>query len=289
VSREAEGGRSGAGRPGAGMDSSVPQSARVYDYWLGGKDNYPADRALGEALAQQIPTIRTMVRAQRAFLRRAVRYLVRDAGVRQFLDVGTGIPTAGNVHEVAQEIAPNCRVLYVDNDPLVLAHARALMTSTPTGSTAFITADLRTPDTILDDPALASTLDLDRPVALMLIGILHHLHDADDPYGLVRRLLEAMPSGSYFVLTQPTADFNPEAMAGMASTAEQGGIPYVPRSYEETSAFLEGLEPVEPGVVPILAWRPELEEDAPGGPVVALHPELDVRSVYGWAAVARKP
>lgn len=252
---------------------------------------------MGEALAQQIPTIRVMVRAQRAFLRRAVRYLVRDAGVRQFLDIGTGIPTYGNVHEVAQQIAPDARVLYVDNDPVVLAHARALMTSTDAGATAFITADLRDPEAILTDQTVAQTLDLQRPVALMLIGILHHLRDVDDPYGIVARLLGALPSGSHFVITQPTGDFDPEAMAGMAATAEQGGIPYVPRSFAQTAAFFYGLELVEPGVVPILGWRPELKTDEPtdsaAAAVVALAPDadvdVDVRSVYGWAAVARKP
>lgn len=276
------------------LDTGVPQSARVYDYWLGGKDNYPADRAMGEALAQQIPTIRTMVRAQRDFLRRAVQYLVRDVGIRQFLDVGTGIPTFGNVHEVAQAIAPESRVLYVDDDPIVLAHARALMSSTVEGRTAFITADLRKPEAILKAPELAATLDLQRPVALMLIGILHHLRDADDPHEIVARLMAALPSGSYFALTQPTADFDPEAMTGMAATAEQGGIPYVPRSYAATEAFFAGLELADPGLVPILGWRPETPAGGGGdGSVVALHPptetSVDVRSVYGWAAVARKP
>ena len=269
---------------GAEIDTSAPQSARIYDYWLGGKDNFAPDRAVAEALATQIPTIRTMVRSQRVFLARAVDYLVREAGIRQFLDIGTGIPTLDNVHEVAQRIAPESRILYVDNDPIVLAHARALMTSTEQGRTAFIFADIRQPDAILDDSTLRQTLDLGRPVALFLVGILHHLRGDDDPRGIVTTLLEALPSGSYLALTHPTADFNAEAMAGMAATAEQSGIPYVPRSRAEVEALVTGLTLVEPGLVPIPAWNP-LGLENPGSAEV----DRDPYSVYGWAAVARKP
>jgi S-adenosyl methyltransferase len=218
-----------------------------------------------------------MVRAQRAFLARAVRYLAGEAGIRQFLDIGTGIPSANNVHEVAQEVAPDTRVLYVDNDPLVLAHARALMTGSPAGRTAFIQADLRDPDGILASPTLKSMLDLDEPVALMLVGILHHLRDDDDPYGIVATLLAALSSGSYLTVTHPSADFDPGAMAAVAATAEQSGIPYVPRSRADTERLFAGLELVEPGVVPILGWRPDADTST------------DVNSVYGWAAVGRKP
>src|SRR6266496_370243 len=165
------------------LNTNVAQSARVYDYWLGGKDNFPADQAVAEAIAEQVPTIRAQVREQRAFLGRTVRYLVGEAGIRQFLDIGTGIPSAGNVHNVAQELAPESRVLYVDNDPIVLAHARALRPGTPQGRVAYIQADLRQPETILGDPAVARTLDLARPVGLVLIGIMHHLRDEDDPRG----------------------------------------------------------------------------------------------------------
>jgi SAM-dependent methyltransferase len=276
-----------AGGPGPGggqIDTTVPQSARIYDYWLGGKDNFAPDRVVAEALAAQIPTIRTMVRSQRVFLVRAVDYLVREAGIRQFLDIGTGIPSQDNVHEVAQRIAPESRILYVDNDPIVLAHARALMTSTEQGRTAFILADVRQPQAILDDPTLRNTLDLGRPVALFVVGVLHHLHNSDDPRRIVRTLLDALPSDSYFVLTQPTADFDPPAMAGMAATAERSGIPYVPRSRAEVEALLEGLTVVEPGVVPIPAWNP-LDLDYPG----SAETDSDPYSVYGWAAVARKP
>jgi SAM-dependent methyltransferase len=259
------------------INTNVPQSARVYDYWLGGKDHFPADRALGDAIAEALPTIRTQVRAQRAFLGRAVRYLARDAGIRQFLDIGTGIPTAGNVHDVAQEIAPESRVLYVDNDPIVLAHARALMAGTPEGSVAFIQADLRDPEAILGDPAVAATLDLAQPVGLVLVGVMHHLRDSDDPRRVVATLVGALAPGSYLVLSQSTPDFDPAAMRNLAAASEQGGIPNVPRTLADTEPFFAGLELVEPGLVPMAAWRPD-----PGA-------EQDPRSVYAYGGVARKP
>lgn len=259
------------------INTTVAHPARVYDYWLGGKDNFAADRALGDAIMDAVPTIQTMARANRAFLGRVVRYLAGEAGIRQFLDIGTGIPTVGNTHEVAQGIAPDARVLYVDNDPIVLTHARALMTSHPAGATEFIQADLREPQAILTDPALAATLDLRRPVALMLVAVLMYFRDEEDPLGMVAPLVDALPSGSYVVITQPTADFNPEAMAGAVAAAEHGGVTLVPRSREETAAFFTGLELVEPGVVPVLAWRPD-----PG-------PRADPHSAYYYAGVGRKP
>jgi SAM-dependent methyltransferase len=259
------------------INTNVPQSARVYDYWLGGKDNFPADRAMGEAIAEQVPTIRTQVRAQRAFLGRTVRYLVREAGIRQFLDIGTGIPTAGNVHDVAQEFAPQSRVLYVDNDPIVLAHSRALVPSTPQGRVAFILADLREPEAILGDAAVAKTLDLTQPVGLVLIGIMHHLRDDDDPRRIVATLVDALAPGSYLVLSQTTPDFDPEAMRGLAAASERGGIPNVPRTFADTEPFFSGLELVDPGLVPIVSWRPDLGT------------QQDPRSVYVYGGVARKP
>jgi SAM-dependent methyltransferase len=259
------------------INTHVPQSARVYDYWLGGKDHFPADRALGDAIAQALPTIRTQVRAQRAFLARAVRYLARDAGVRQFLDIGTGVPSAGNVHEVAQEIDPETRVLYVDNDPIVLAHARALMAGNAKGRVAFIQADLRQPEAILADPAVARTLDLAQPVGLVLVGIMHHLRDDDDPRRIVATLMDALAPGSHLVLSQSTPDFDPEAMAALAAASEQGGIANVPRSLADTEPFFAGLELVEPGLVPMATWRPD-----PGA-------GQDPRSVYAYGGVARKP
>ena len=257
------------------LDTGVPQSARVYDFLLGGKDNYEADRAVGAALIAQAPELSVMVRAQRALLARLVRYLVREAGVRQFLDIGTGIPSADNVHEVAQELAGDSRVLYVDNDPIVLAHARALMRSSGAGRTAFIQADVRRPEEILDHPTLPKVIDTSRPVALLLIGIVHHLRDDDAPYDVVRRLVERLPAGSYLAVVTPSADFDPPMMASIASTAERSGIPYVPRSRAETERFFDGLELVEPGVVPILGWHPD-EEPA------------DVDAVHGWVGLARK-
>ncbi len=258
------------------LDTGVPQSARVYDYLLGGKDNYEADRAVGSALVAHAPALPVMVQAQRKLLARMVAYLVREAGVRQFLDVGTGIPSADNVHEVAQALVPESRVLYVDNDPIVLAHARALMKSTPEGRTAFIQADLRRPETILDDPALPDVLDTAKPVALLLIGIVHHLRDEDRPFELVQRLVSWLPSGGYLAVVSPSADFDPPMMTRLAATAERSGIPYVPRSKDELARFFTGLELVEPGIVPILAWRPE-------------EPPADENAVHGWAALARKP
>ncbi len=228
------------------LDTGIPQSARVYDFLLGGKDNYEADRAVGAALIQQAPALPVMVRAQRQLLARMVEYLVVEAGIRQFLDIGTGIPTADNVHEVAQGIAPETRVVYVDNDPIVLAHARALMRSTADGRTAFIQADVREPEAILEDATLAGVLDRRQPIALLLIGIVHHLRDDDRPYDVVRRLVDWLPSGSYLGVVTPSADFDPELMRSIAATAERSGIPYVPRSKEETERFFDGLEFVDP-------------------------------------------
>jgi hypothetical protein len=227
---------------------------------------------------QAIPTIRAMARANRAFLSRAVRYLAAEAGVRQFLDIGTGIPTSPNVHKVAQAVAPDARVVYVDNDPIVLAQARALMGSQKVGETAFILADLHEPQAILDHPTLKATLDLTQPVAVLMVAVLMYFRDTEDPNpnGMVSTLLEPMPSGSYLAVTHPTADFDPQAMAGAVAAAEQAGVTLVPRSRAETETFFAGLELVEPGVVPVLAWRPDAE------------PPADPHSAY-WAGVGRKP
>lgn len=239
------------------IDTTVAHSARVYDYWLGGKDNFEADRALGDAMIRAIPSLAQMARANRDFLGRAVRYLCTEAGVRQFLDIGTGIPTAGNVHEIAQATAPESRVVYVDHDPIVLSHAQALMTSTAEGMTRFMMADLREPEAILADPALAETLDMERPVGLMLVAILMYFHDADGVHEWVSTLLDGLPSGSYMAITHPTADFDPVAVDGAVAAATHAGITLVPRSKAEVESFLTGLDVVEPGVVPVLAWRPD--------------------------------
>ena len=271
---------------GTGTDPELPQDintdvahpARVYDYWLGGKDNFPTDRALAEHIMEAIPTMRTMAAANRAFLSRAVRYLAEEAGIRQFLDIGTGIPTSPNVHEVAQAVTPDSRVVYVDNDPIVLAHARALLTSQEAGETSFIGADLRQPKSILDHPTLTSTLDLSQPVAVMLVAVLMYFRDTDNPnpFEMVTTLLEAMPPGSYLAITHPTADFNPEAMGGAVAAAERSGVTLVPRNQAETEEFFAGLDVVDPGVTPVLSWRPDKPPDDP-------------RSAYYWAGIARKP
>lgn len=262
--------------PPPGIDISVAHSARVYDYWLGGKDNFAADRALGDAMIQAIPSLPTMAKANRNFLGRAVEYLVSECGIRQFLDIGTGIPTAGNVHEVAQRIAPDSRVLYVDNDPLVLTHAQVLMTSTPEGRTEFVKADIREPEAILAAPELARTLDMQQPVALMLIAILMYFHDNEGVYDWVSTLVDALPSGSYVAITHPTADFDAAAMEDAVSAAAQAGITLVPRNKTEVERFFEGLEIVDPGIVPVLSWRPD-------GPVD------DPSVAWYWGGVARKP
>jgi hypothetical protein len=239
------------------INARVAHSSRVYDYWLGGKDNFAADRELGDALTEKVPSTPFAARANRDFLGRAVRYLAGEAGIRQFLDIGTGIPTAGNTHEVAQAAVPESRVVYVDHDPIVLAHARALMTSSQEGATAFIMADLRDPGRILADPELRGTLDLGRPVALMLVAVLHFLTGQDDPHGLVAELMAALPSGSYLTITQLTADFNPEEAAAALESIPTSGVTYVPRSEAGFAAFFDGLDLVDPGVVPLLAWRPD--------------------------------
>ncbi|GAB2680079.1 SAM-dependent methyltransferase [Nocardia goodfellowii] len=266
----------------ARIDTTVAHEARVYDYWLGGKDNYPADRALGDAIAGHIPAIQTMAQANRAFLGRSVRYLVREAGITQFLDIGTGIPTAGNTHEVAQRAQPAARVVYVDNDPIVLAHARALMSSSAAGKTAFIHADLHDPDSILTDSALIDTLDFDQPVAIMMVAVLMYFEDADKPHDIVAKLLDAVPSGSYLVITHPTADFDERAMARVVHSAEDAGITFHPRTRAETESLFAGTELVEPGVVPVVTWRPDLADRTP-------RTVADPESAWYWAGVGRKP
>jgi hypothetical protein len=243
-------------REPAEFDTSVAHPARVYDYWLGGKDNFAADREAGERVIAARPTTMRDIRAHRAFLRRAVAYLAAGAGLRQFLDVGTGIPTSPNVHEVVQAIAPDARIVYVDNDPIVLAHARALLTSTPEGATAYIDADLRSPGEILQEAA--RTLDFSRPVAVLLVGILHLISDDEDPDGIISQLMDAVPPGSYLVLTHPASDVDTEAVAESARRYNQSvATPQTRRSIAEVSRFLAGLDVVEPGVVQCHRWHPE--------------------------------
>jgi S-adenosyl methyltransferase len=243
------------------FDTSVAHIARVYDYWLGGKDNYAADRAAGEAALQAYPDLVSSVRVNRAFLARVVRYLAAEAGIRQFLDIGTGIPTSNNTHEVAQSVAPESRVVYVDNDPIVLSHARALLTSNSAGSTDYIDADLRDTDRILAEAA--RTLDFSRPVAVMLIAILHLIGDEDDPAAIVARVLDAVPSGSYLAISHVASDIEPEKMAEMRErlnrmVSQKGTY----RSHAEVARIFDGLELIPPGVTRIQEWRPDAELDA---------------------------
>jgi hypothetical protein len=259
------------------LDTSVPHPARRYDYWLGGKDNFAADRESGDAIAAAFPAIRTAVQENRGFLRRAVTYLTKEVGVRQFLDIGTGLPTANNTHEVAQGIAPASRIVYVDNDPLVLVHARALLTSSPQGATAYLDADLRDTDRILADADVRGTLDFSQPIAVMLVAILHFIPDEADPYGIVARLVDALPAGSYLVMSHATGDFwSAEASADLAS----GRLgPLTPRNRDEFARFFDGLELVPPGITSIAQWRDEAEP--PPRPTPA--------ESYAYGAVARIP
>jgi hypothetical protein len=257
------------------FDASVAHQARVYDYMLGGKDNYAADRAAVEAALQIDPGSAATARANRAFLGRAVRYLAAEAGIRQFLDIGTGIPTAGNTHEVAQAVAPQSRVVYVDYDPIVLAHARALLTSHEAGATEYIEADLRDTGAILG--RARQLLDFSRPVAVTLLALLHAIPDSDDPYGVVARLVDAVPSGSYLAISQLGSDlYDPEALARLKGIAIQMSRQQLAtRSREQVARFFEGMDLMEPGLVRAEDWRPDPEAGN------------TVRSSM-WCALARK-
>jgi S-adenosyl methyltransferase len=271
-----------AERTSVDLQTDRPHPARVYDYLLGGKDNYAADRAAAQAGLQANPNSRIPPRENRAFLRRAVRYLAGDAGISQFLDIGTGIPTSPNVHEVAQEVNPAARIVYVDNDPIVLAHARALLTSHPAGKTAYLDSDLRDVDKIIKSPELRDTLDLSQPVALLLIAIMHFVPDHDDPYGVASRLLATLPSGSYLALSHLTGDFDPAAWEGVAAVYRRSGVILQVRSHAAVERFFSGLDMIEPGVVSLPRWRPDPVDVGQGGV-----PSDTAVSVYG--GVARKP
>jgi hypothetical protein len=256
------------------FDTSVAHVARVYNYWLGGKDNFAADRAAGDASIRAFPNIGLSARSNRAFLARAVGYLAGEAGIRQFLDIGTGIPSANNTHQVAQSVAPDSRVVYVDNDPVVLSHARALLASAPEGATEYIDADLRDPGQILD--GAAQLLDFDRPVAVMLMAILQHIDDGDDPYQIVGTLMDAVPPGSYLAISHPASDIDAEAMARMAVALNQMMAEKVTfRGHAAAARFFARLELVEPGVVQASKWRPRTQAEADSPAAL-------------WAGVARK-
>jgi S-adenosyl methyltransferase len=258
------------------VDITQAHPARMYDYWLGGKDNFAADREAAKQVIEAMPGIIPGVRAQRAFLGRAVRYLAADAGIRQFLDIGTGLPASGNTHEVAQRAAPQCRIVYVDNDPMVLAHARALLTSTKEGACAYLEADLRDVKQILG--AAEATLEFGRPVAVVLLGVMQFIGDKDHPPAIIDTLMNACPSGSYLVLGQPAIDVEPERMGqAVARTGRLLTAPATMRTHDAILAFFDGLELVEPGLVQLPAWRPEPTDPPVPGPVPF------------WCGVARKP
>jgi hypothetical protein len=265
----------GSGRTSPPIDTTVAHSARRYDYWLGGKDNFAADRESGDAIAAAFPTVRTAVIENRRFVRRAAAFLAGQAGIRQFLDIGTGIPTSPNVHEIVQGIAPASRVVYVDNDPIVLSHARALLASSEEGATAYIDADLREPDKIISNAELQGILDLSRPVGLMLAAILHFIPDEDDPYGIVARLVGALPEGSYLVMSHATNDFLAPEEAAEIVAGRYG--PFFARSEAEFARFFEGFELVSPGIASVAEWRAEAEPQ----------PRPTAAEAYTYCAVAR--
>jgi O-methyltransferase involved in polyketide biosynthesis len=260
-------------RPVPEIDSTVPHSARVWNYWLGGKDNYPVDRAAGDRYSETYPQIVDVARTARYYLARAVRYLAADAGIRQFLDVGTGLPTVDNTHELAQRIAPRARIVYVDNDPLVLAHARALLTSTPEGVTAYIHGDLHDPDSVTQ--TAAHTLDFGAPIALILNGVLGHVSDYEEARSIVHRLMAKLPRGSYLSLAD-SVHSTPEHADATRSYAETGAMPYNLRTVEQMAGFFDGLELVEPGLVPLAQWRPDPSP-------------FDAPQVASYGAIGRKP
>jgi hypothetical protein len=259
-----------AERPG--LDTSVAHQARMYDYWLGGKDNFAADRKAADASLAAYPGMAHLARANRAFLGRVVRYLAGEAGIRQFLDIGTGIPTASNTHQVAQEVAPECRVVYVDYDPVVLSHARALLTSTPEGATDYIDADARQPGDILEKAA--RTLDFTRPVAVTMLAILHAIGDDEDPYGIVAQIMAAVPSGSYLAISHLPSDLEPDKLAESRDRVNRlSHQQYTHRSHAEVLRFFDGLDLVEPGLVELRKWRPTIESS---------------RVTPGWCGLGRK-
>jgi S-adenosyl methyltransferase len=261
------------------MDTSAPHPARRYNYWLGGKDHFAADRESGDAIAAAFPIVVELARANRAFLRRAVRFLA-EAGVRQFLDIGTGLPAPDNTHEIAQRITPDSRVVYVDNDPIVMVHARALMQGDPRGRTAYLEADVRDPGAILRDPVLRDTIDLDQPVALLLVAVLHFLHDDEQTAGVVGQLLDALPAGSYLVLTHGTMDFStPAGVAAYEQMFASGGTDVRARPKATIAGYFSGMRILEPGIVAVSDWRAD--------DTVADRPVSEDLGIYG--VVGRKP
>jgi len=262
---------------GRGFDPATPRPARMWNYWVGGKDHFAVDRAAAETITEVMPALPPLAKSVRVFLREIVHSLAADYGIRQFLDIGTGLPTADNTHEVAQRAVPEARIVYADYDPSVLAHARALLTSGPQGVTGYLDADARDPDTILAQAS--SLLDFEQPVAVMLVALLHCIDDADDPSGLVATLMRAVAPGSFLVISHPPSDMQQQA-PGLAEHADKLSAlmaqKVTPRSREQVSAFFDGLELVEPGVVPIQQWRPDNDAEA-------------TARAGMWGGVGRKP
>ncbi|MFI0773635.1 SAM-dependent methyltransferase [Streptomyces sp. NPDC021212] len=267
------------GWPAERIDTDNAHSARIYDYIIGGKDYYPADKEAGDAMAREWPALPIHMRANRDFMNRAVRYLAEEAGIRQFLDIGTGIPTSPNLHEIAQAVAPDSRVVYVDNDPIVLTLSQGLLSSTPEGKTTYVEADMRDPAAILNAPELRDTLDLGKPVALTVIAIVHFVLDEDDAYGIVNRLLEPLPSGSYLAMSVGTADFAPEEVGRVAHEYAARGMPMRLRTEAEAAQFFDGLDLVEPGVAQVHRWRPDARSTE----------GIKDEDIAMYGAVARKP
>jgi hypothetical protein len=259
VSTEGEPARGGQPGVRAGhrdFDITVAHPARIWDYWLGGKDNFAADRQAGDKVLEILPVIASIARADRAFLIDVVSYLATEVGLRQFLDIGTGLPTANNTHEVAQRIAPESRIVYVDNDPIVLSHARALLTSDPRGATAYIDADLRDTGSIL--AGATATLDFSEPIGLMLLAILQFVPDSEDPYAITAGLVDRLPSGSYLAVVHASSDIQPDSVnSGVQRYNNHSAVPIHPRTKDQVARFFDGLELVGPGVVPLGTWKPE--------------------------------
>ncbi len=269
---------SGDPTPEIDLHTDRAHSARVYDYLLGGKDNYAVDRAVADAVVRADPHATTGVRLNRLFMHRVARFLAVEHGVRQFLDLGTGIPTQPNLHEVVQAVAPDARIVYVDNDPIVLAHARALMTSTPEGRTAYVDADLRDPSAVLATPAVVDTLDLTRPVAVLVLGMIQYVDDADAT-ALITAVREAVPPGSWLVMSVLTGDFDPVAMAGVQAGFRSSGQTCELRTKAQTEELFAGWELVEGGLTPVQYWRPDPTD-------VGRYSDTDAAL---WGGIARKP
>ncbi|MEV0622005.1 SAM-dependent methyltransferase [Nonomuraea sp. NPDC050404] len=260
------------------IDTSKAHSARVYDYFLGGKDNYPPDREAAEQLLKAVPSARTSVRQNRMFLHRVTRYLAAEHGVDQFLDIGTGIPTSPNLHEIAQQVNPAARVVYLDDDPIVLAHAHARLTSSPQGQVAYIHADMRETEAVLAKPDLTTTLDLKRPVALFILSTLHLIPTQEETIDLLRRYMSALAPGSFLALSVSTNDHTPATGNQAQSVLKTHGIPVLARTKPQVEELFDGMEPIEPGVTLVHRWRPDAESE-----------EVRASEVGLYCGVARKP